>query len=58
MADNGEALHNVIRGWLVEGNDLPRLRIALAMEEDFLYESRGEMQEAFSRLTHHCKGFK
>ena len=35
FADNGAALHCIVRGWLDEGSDLRRLRIALAMDEVF-----------------------
>jgi hypothetical protein len=51
LADNGAGLHRVVRGWLDDGRDFSRLRIALAMQEVFPYEQRSEMQDVFIRLT-------
>ena len=39
LADNGSVLHRILRGWLDDGSDLRRLRIALAMDEVFLYDT-------------------
>ena len=36
---------------LTDGLDLRRLKIALAMQEVFLYEQRSVMQDVFIRLT-------
>jgi hypothetical protein len=51
LADNGAVLIRIVRGWLDEGSDLRRLRVALAMDEVFFYDRRSEMQDAFLRLT-------
>src|SRR5262249_3917204 len=51
LADNGAALHRIVRGWLEDGSDLRRLRIALAMDEVFFYDQRSELQADFQRLT-------
>ena len=50
QSDNGKDLLAIMSIWL-EGEDLYRVRIALGLEEAFLFDTRGAMLECFGKLA-------
>jgi len=49
QADNGSSILSVLSMWL-EGDDFYGIRVALDLEEAFLFDSRAAMVDAFKRL--------
>lgn len=49
QSDNGKELLATLSVWL-EGQDLYRVKIALGLEEAFLFDSREDMVEAFAKI--------
>lgn len=49
QADNGSSIRSVLTEWL-ESDDLFRVKVALGLEEAFLFDSREDMVEAFEKL--------
>ena len=50
MDDNGKEICETMCRWIASG-DLERARVALAMDEVFLYRSRAEMVSAFDNVS-------
>ncbi len=48
-SDNGAGVCNVLSAWL-DGTDFYRVRVALGVEETFLFDDRGAMVDCFERL--------
>lgn len=49
LADNGSGIRSVLATWL-DSDDLFRVRVALGLEEAFLFDSRSAMTEAFNKI--------
>lgn len=57
QADNGRSIHFVLKSWL-DSDDLFRVKIALGLEEAFLFNNREDMVEAFEKLGERCPELK